>query len=41
MNALVAQLAKRVPFIRRLAEERDAALTQRAAAILERETLRL
>jgi FkbM family methyltransferase len=38
MNALVAQLAKRVPFIRRLAEERDAALTQRAAAILERDT---
>jgi FkbM family methyltransferase len=38
MNALVAHLAKGVPFIRRLAEERDAALTGRSAAILERDT---
>jgi FkbM family methyltransferase len=38
MIAFVPHLAKRVPFIRRLAEERDAALTRSAAAILERDT---
>jgi hypothetical protein len=38
MNALVAHLTKKVPVIRRLAEERDAAVTERGAANVERDT---
>jgi FkbM family methyltransferase len=37
MNALVANLTQKVPLIRRLVEERDAAVTERAAAIIERD----
>jgi hypothetical protein len=38
MNAHVAHLVKKVPLIRRLVEERDAAVIERSAAILERDT---
>jgi len=38
MNALVARLTKKVPFIRRLVDEKNAAVTERTGAILERDT---